>query len=339
MKICYVVHRYPPYAGGSEYYVQGMAEESLRRGHDVTVFTGEHDGNLNGVRVTSDGAVFDKVANSPFDLIVVHGADVWLQNMVLSNIQALGVPVLYMIILPSESQAAMAGLRDAQLIGCSTKFDWDHVRKHQVEKKSFHVRHALPNSPEHSLGSKDVAATREKYDIDTKYMILSCGGYWPNKAMHELVNSFNKADLADTTLVLTGYANRDQAPKESEFVKVLMVEERQEALDLIAAADLYVMHSHQEGFGLVLLEAMLNKTPWIARHIAGAVELRQLGKTYATEDEFVALLKDIRDKEFGPGFMDDFNLELGKDIILKHRLIGNTVDDIESAYKRWMDSQ
>ncbi len=336
MKICYVVHRYPPYSGGSEYFIQGMAEESKRRGHDVTVFTGEHNGDLNGVRVTSDGSVFDKVANTPFDLIVVHGADVWLQNMVLSNIKALGVPVLYMIILPSESQAALVGLNDAQMIGCSTKFDWDHVRKHGAEKKSFLVRHALPNSPEHSIGNADHKLTRSRYGIDTKYMILSCGGYWPNKVMHELVNSFNKAGLDDTTLVLTGYANRDQAPKESEFVKVFMVEERQEALDLIAAADLYVMHSHQEGFGLVLLEAMLNKTPWIARHIAGAVELRQFGETYTTEDEFVKILQ----KRYADGFVtDDFTLELAKDIVLKHRLIGNTVDDIESAYKRWMESQ
>jgi len=38
-KILYVVHRYAPYPGGSENYVRDMAEETLRRGHDVTVFT------------------------------------------------------------------------------------------------------------------------------------------------------------------------------------------------------------------------------------------------------------------------------------------------------------
>jgi len=35
-KILYVVHRYAPYPGGSENYVRDMAEETLRRGHDVT---------------------------------------------------------------------------------------------------------------------------------------------------------------------------------------------------------------------------------------------------------------------------------------------------------------
>jgi hypothetical protein len=53
-KICFVVHRYAPYPGGSEYYVQQMAEECVQRHLDVTVIAGEHKGHLNGVRVTSD---------------------------------------------------------------------------------------------------------------------------------------------------------------------------------------------------------------------------------------------------------------------------------------------
>ena len=39
MKLLFVVHRYPPFMGGSEYYVQAMAEESKERGHQVSVFT------------------------------------------------------------------------------------------------------------------------------------------------------------------------------------------------------------------------------------------------------------------------------------------------------------
>ena len=53
-KICFVVHRYAPFPGGSEYYVQQMAEECVQRHHDVTVLAGEHKGHLNGVRLTSD---------------------------------------------------------------------------------------------------------------------------------------------------------------------------------------------------------------------------------------------------------------------------------------------
>ena len=76
MKLLYAVHRYAPFPGGSEIYVQGMAEESLRRGHSVTVFAGDHKGNHNGVTVTSDSRVLlDK-----WDLIIVHRGDVSKRN-------------------------------------------------------------------------------------------------------------------------------------------------------------------------------------------------------------------------------------------------------------------
>ena len=68
-KILYVVHRYAPYPGGSENYVRDMAEETVRRGHDVTVLAGEHKGDLNGVKVTRN---FQIMGSELFDLIVVH---------------------------------------------------------------------------------------------------------------------------------------------------------------------------------------------------------------------------------------------------------------------------
>ena len=102
-RICYVVHRYAPYPGGSENYVRDMAEETLARGHEVTVFAGEHQGNLHGVRVTSD----PQVLLEKWDLIVVHGGDVNVQNWVLSYAEKLGGPVLYLLILPSQSPVCL----------------------------------------------------------------------------------------------------------------------------------------------------------------------------------------------------------------------------------------
>ena len=61
--------------------------------------------------------------------------------------------------------------------------------------------------------------------------------------------------------------------------------------DAIADADCYVMNSDAEGFGLVILESMINKTPWIARNIAGAKLLSEFGEVYETEDELVNFYK------------------------------------------------
>ena len=137
-KICFVVHRYAPFPGGSEYYVQQMAEECVQRHHDVTVLAGEHKGHLNGVRLTSDA---NDLLNK--DLIVVHGGDVNVQNFVLTNAKQINSPILYMLIKPSESNICLQALQDVKFIGCSAPEDWEHVKKFGVESKSHKVIHGV----------------------------------------------------------------------------------------------------------------------------------------------------------------------------------------------------
>jgi glycosyltransferase involved in cell wall biosynthesis len=312
-KICFVVHRYAPYPGGSEYYVQQMAEECVQRHLDVTVLAGEHKGNLNGVRVTSDA---NELMNK--DLVVVQGGDVSVQNFVLDHIKVINSPVLYMIIKPSESDICLKGLRDAKFIGCSALEDWEHVKKWKQEHKAHKVIHGI--SPNDCIGTE--GRFKDKYNIPKdKRMFLSCGGYWPNKRMIELADAFRKADLKDTILVTTGYDNRfGIMPHASENVIPLMVEDPKDVKDAIADADCYIMNSDAEGFGLVILESMLNKTPWIARNIAGAKLLARFGTVYDTEEQLTEILKSWESK--------DFTTALSYKYVLQNHLIKNTVDDI-----------
>jgi glycosyltransferase involved in cell wall biosynthesis len=314
MKLLYVVHRYAPYPGGSEIYVQGMAEESLRRGHDVMVFAGEHQGDHNGVKVTSDANI---LLNS-WDLIVVHGGDVNVQNFVLSNASRIPSPILYLLVLPSDSDVCLGGLRDCQWIGCSTPQDWQHCEKHGATYKAVTVRHGI--TWQDCMGKPGFKA---RHGI-TGRMFLSCGGYWPNKAMRELANAFEIANPTDSVLVTTGYDNRmDLMPEESHLVKPMLLEDRQEVLSAIYDADCLIMHSYQEGFGLVLLEAMLNQTPWIARRIAGADLMKDHGQVYDTDDELIFRIRTFDRK--------DFNIEAAYNHVTGNHLIGNTVDDIENV--------
>jgi hypothetical protein len=153
-------------------------------------------------------------------------------------------------------------------------------------------------------------------------MFLSCGGYWPNKAMQELVESFNKVGRDDVTLVLTGYDNRHNIiPSESEYVKPLMINDRKDVMSAILEADLYIMHSHKEGFGLVLLESMLNRTPWASRKIAGANLLRDFGFTYENDSELLEYMKNFNG-------VSTTQIEDAYSIVTLNHLIKNTVDDI-----------
>lgn len=315
-RILYVVHRYAPYPGGSENYVRDMAEETLSRGHEVWVFAGEHKGDLNGVKVTD----YVNILNEKWDLIVVHGGDVAVQDFVLRNAKYIQSPILFMLILPSESRTYHDALQDCAYIGCSTHDDWAYVIQKGVVNKSKQIRHSV--NPKISTGQPGF---REKYGIKTQYMFLSCGGYWPNKAMQELVDTFNKLGRDDVTLVLTGYDNRHNIkPQESEFVKALMIDDREDVMSAIMETDLYIMHSHREGFGLVLLEAMLNKTPWAARKIAGAKVLKEFGFTYEQDEELLQYMKDF----LNAGYVTDETIDKAHQFVLTNHTIKNTVDDI-----------
>lgn len=323
MRLLFVVHRYYPFPGGSEYYVQAMAEEALSRGHEVAVLTGEHRGDQNGVRVSDQADILLE----KWDLIVVHGGDVGVQNFVLQNANKIPNPILYMLILPSNSQICLQALKDCAYIGWSTMDDINHIRKHGVEDKAIRVRHGIKHHD--SIGKPGFKA---KHGI-TSRMFLSCGGYWPNKKMKELADLFVKADIEDAVLVTTGYDNRLQLMPTAVPGKVipLLIDDKSEVLSAISEADCYVMHSNQEGFGLVILESMLNSTPWISRHIAGSALLKQFGKTYNRDDELIALLKKFD--------ADEFDLERAESHVLANHLISNTVDDIEHAASRSINIQ
>jgi glycosyltransferase involved in cell wall biosynthesis len=313
-KILYVVHRYAPYPGGSENYVRDMAEETYRRGNDVCVFTGEHKGDLNGVRVTSD----PNTLNQEWDLIVVHGGDVGLQNFVLSHSHIIKSPMLFMLIVPSMSNVYLHAMSSVKYIAYSTIEDKEFLDKLNLTYKAVNVRHGI--DPKISIGQ---TGFKDKYDIPKdKLMFLSCGGYWPNKAMHELVDVFNRLDRNDVHLVLTGYDNRHNIkPNSSEKVSSLMIDDRNDVMSAIVEADLYIMHSHKEGFGLVLLESMLNKTPWAARNLAGAKLMRDYGFAYDNDNQLLDYLKTFKK-------VDEDILTSSYEYMMKNHSIQATVDDI-----------
>jgi len=317
-RLCFVVHRYAPYPGGSENYVRDMAEEAVSRGHDVWVLSGEHKGDLNGVKVTSDA----NILTTDFDLIIVHGGDVSVQDFVLLNADKIKSKMLFMLILPSESQTYKTAMRNVRFIGCSTPKDWRFAEQSGFRNKSVRVIHGIDEKK--SIG---MCGFKSKYNITTKYMFLSSGGYWPNKAFDELVNTFNKIERDDITLVLTGYDNRHNLmPKSESNVKSFILDNRYDVLSAIKEADLYIMNSYVEGFGLVLLESMLNKTPWAARLDAGSDLMQNYGFTYTDQNQLLDYMKNFQG-------VDSDVIENSYEYMIHNHLIRHTVDDIEKLLK------
>ena len=276
MKICYVAHRYYPYPGGTEYYVKNMAEETKRQGHDVTVLAGAHQGDQNGIRVVGNPNI---LVEEDFDLVVVHGSGVPMQDLVLRHAKGIKAPVVFMIIRPEEAPQIFPAMENADFIACSTPTDWEFVRKYKNEHKAFQVNHSI--SPE------DV---RPGFSPVSKPYIVSVGGFWSHKGHKQLSEGWT----VNNHLVMTGYNNDpnwtpDVSDKTNQ--EVLFLENKEDVLRYIASAELLVLNSEYEGFGLVLLEAMMNNTPWAATRVAGAEVLQDHGFVYDTLDQLMEYIQ------------------------------------------------
>jgi glycosyltransferase involved in cell wall biosynthesis len=308
MRLLFVVHRYAPYPGGSEYYTANMAEEMLRRGHDVTVLAHEHKGNYNGVSVSND---YNAILNQKWNLIVVHGGDVISQNIIHINADKIISPVLYLIIKPSESSTCLHGLREHRFLGYSTSMDIEHLNKHNVMNKGRRVRHGIV--PEIHIREKKSG----------KKIFVSAGGFWPHKAMAPLAEAFTKAKIPNAELHLYGYGEEHLMPKETENVRCFFGKEKTDVLLAVSGADAYIMNSYEEGFGLVLLESMMNKTPWYARDIAGAKDMCYYGTTYNDESELMELLRKHK--------RNDKKIEDAYNYVMCNHTIQDTANDIEDV--------
>lgn len=303
-KLLYVVHRYVPFPGGSEYYVRDMAEESLRRGHEVTVLAHEHKGNQNRVIVTNDYQILAE----KWDMIIVHGGDVISQNIVHINAVQIKSPVCYMLIKPSESDVCMHGLKHHNVIAYSTSADIEFIKKHNVEFKARRIRHGIV--PEKTIYDKN-------YRLSGRRIYVSAGGFYPHKAMVPLAQAFMASDLPGE-LHLYGYGEGPM-PQQNDRVKVFFGKPKEDVMQAIADANAYIMNSYEEGFGLVLLEAMMNKTEWYARNIAGAKDMSAYGNIYDNEEQLIKMLKQP----------STTNIEAAYEYAMTNHTITQTVNDIE----------
>jgi hypothetical protein len=100
-----------------------------------------------------------------------------------------------------------------------------------------------------------------------------------------------------------------------------MIDDREDVMSGILEADLYIMNSYTEGYGLVLLESMLNKTPWAARRIAGANQLKEFGFTYDNEQQLIEYMKNFNG-------VPDKRVKDAYEIVTCNHTIKNVVDDL-----------
>ena len=153
--------------------------------------------------------------------------------------------------------------------------------------------------------------------------MLFRSGFWAHKAMTPLAEAFEKFNIPYAELHLYGYGEEHLMPKQTKKVKCFYGMDKTEVLLAINGSDAYIMNSYEEGFGLVLLEAMMNQTPWYARNIAGAKDMCYHGTVYDTEEELMELLRNHK--------RNDKKIEDAYNYVMANHTIQDTVNDIEDV--------
>jgi glycosyltransferase involved in cell wall biosynthesis len=248
-------------------------------------------GDYNGVRVTSD----PNVITENFDLCIVHGWTGGAQNYVIQNAHLLRCPLYYLIIKTDPRPEVNMALEKATYIGCATAQDGAFAMLRGHENKIQRIKYPI--------NYKRITKTREEirneFELTKDRVFISVGGFAPHKGMNELVEAFEEFNDLNTELVLAGYDLNHGVPDVSKCkskIQLYNLEDQQSVYELMSVADLLIWNSLKgtEGYGLVLLEAMLYGCKWYARDDVAGMDLAMLGygTSYHTKDQLVELMKN-----------------------------------------------
>ncbi len=138
---------------------------------------------------------------------------------------------------------------------------------HLISKKSYLIPHFIPEKefPRYSVEEK--YRLQRRYNIETEFVLLSVGVInRPHKNMEYLIDETLKLPK-DWTLLLCGAIHEpDLIVKGRELLGDRFVHlsvDRNEIEEIYQLADVFVLASKQEGFGIVILEAMRAGLPII----------------------------------------------------------------------------
>lgn len=334
LNILHTVEFYYPHIGGSEIVIQKISEELLQRGHLVTVATSKLPergfSELNGVTIVEfdiegklslgiRGREISKYLNflseTKFDVMLNYAA-----QQVLTDLAFLAIDEVHSKRVNCIATVGFSGLLnenqirwleflgyykniipqtlpkyDAVIAHSTTYQDYKFCKK--INLKNLVV---IPNAidADEFLGISKINF-REKYNIQTKYIGLCVANYYPDKGHETLVKSIKLMNRNDFTLVLIGKDGEvlPKLKKMSEGLNILILRNipREDVVSAFQNADIFMFASTIEAFPLVLLEAMISKTPFVSTDCGNAKELK--GGIVCREDEISKYSNILLDDE------------------------------------------
>jgi glycosyltransferase involved in cell wall biosynthesis len=342
MRVALVGDEYYPDIGGAAHYALDLSLQLTRLGAEVVVITHAHPGQpdeeeIDGVRIRRvKGWVLDDphravspllfrrchkhVLDGKFD--VVHGLDIY-STMALLAVRFAGrhrIPSVITCHTVMDSRLLIFWQRLAGWIFRLRRAD----RLIAVSQASGHFSHLLgfrqeriaviPNGVDLSCfnGKVDASLMRKELGIGNQPLIVTASRLIKRKSPGLLVSAFAEVLKAvpDARLVIAGSGrevrNLSQQIRDlriTDSVSLIGGMAKERVAQLMAAADLFVLPSRMESFGLSLLEASAAGVPVVCSNAGGVPEVFRDGFNallYPAGDDGAmakAMIRLIRDSE------------------------------------------
>lgn len=311
MRILMLSARYLPFAGGTETHVSEVAIRLVRKGHTVTVLTGNPDGLLP-VAETRDGVqivrlrtfprgrdwcfapgVFRAVAEGDWDLMHVQGYHTFLAPLGMAAASRKGLPFVVTFHSGGHSSRFRSSIRRfqhrmlaplaaraAQLIGVS-RFEADLFSHNMAIARDRFI--VIPNGAR--LPEKSGRRPASPHD---RPLIVSLGRLERYKGHHRALAAFHvlATKFPDMRLRILG-----EGPYEAKLrqqvaelglgnrveIGAIPPTDRSAMADLLSSAALVVLLSDYEAHPVAVMEALSVKAPVLTTDTSGFRELAEEG--------------------------------------------------------------
>lgn len=314
--ILYTLHRFWPAVGGTELAMMDLGQEVRKLGHEVTLATSDEPGSpavedVRGLDVhrfalrRAGKFRFPPAAYKDFvlhggdwDVVHVKGQRVWSSDYLWRHVPKIRQPKVFTahgfhqwhmhrrdpaelwyykwhlprVLRPFDRIVALTGNEVDELVS------WGVPREKIV---------ILPDGVNlHEFEAAPARGFREKHGIPAdKKLLLYAGGFYDNKGVPLLVEAAARCE-SDVELVLIGKdpaAGSTKAETERLIaelkapVRILGVVPREDLVKAFFESDLFLMGSRFEGYGIVLLEAMAARLPFVSTPAGAAPDLAAKG--------------------------------------------------------------
>jgi len=319
MKIFQVLPYFPPHIGGMEFYVERLSRELVARGHEVFVFTSSEKSfsyheKVDGVEIYRFRPL-TRVYNVPIvpsllisllqenrpDVIHTHQYPVFFSDVSAQVSYLRNIPLVLHVHVISEPKSAFSGIVSNLYYKTIGRLPFRNART--IIVPSFAYKKLLVEMGSESKKVKVIPYSvdldrfnpnnngeefRKRYNCDGSNVILSVGRLNYQKGFQYLLKAMPKIlqQMPNAKLMIVGegeeftcLSNMVQSLGLKDSVILTGAMSQKEMSEAYVAADVFVLPSIFESFGIALIEAQAAGKPVVGTRVGGAPEALQEDET------------------------------------------------------------